>query len=225
MAAQWDLKLTLFAISFYSELLCNTKDSLSSSCLPSRFSASHFCFVIAAMEVGGYSLEVGKIMVFSMMKAVLTDTLLLAGKSLACLLMMTGSLKNDSNYSSAELNPVEKRFPIDELYRTQPTVPENKDGSDTDDGDEDDDEDGVDDDDDDVGDEDFSAEEGGGGDDDDEDGDPEDDTRLMERGGNDDEDDDDDNDGDEDENGEDEDEDEDEDEEEEELQPPAKKKK
>ncbi|CAI9754715.1 unnamed protein product [Fraxinus pennsylvanica] len=170
-------------------------------------------------------MEVGKLrccalrkqlMACSFVEVAVVHALLAAQKSLACLLMLTGTLLNDIDGLP---NLVEKRFPIDKLHRLEKLGPENSDAGDPVDNDEDDDDDDQDDEDD-AGDEDFSGGEEGG--DDDEEADPEDDPEANGNEGSDNEDDDDD-DGDDDEDGEDEEE--EEEDEEEEDQPPAKKRK
>ncbi|KAL4282066.1 hypothetical protein GQ457_10G029940 [Hibiscus cannabinus] len=185
-----------------------------------RKCSSAFTIVKAAMEAGSFSPVQKSIWVCSVMEALLAETLVLAGKSLACLLMLTGSVLNDMN-ASLNLTAVDQRFPFDELLKTEHPGPENKDGSDTEDDDEDE-EDDVDDQDDDGDDEDFSAEEG-------EEGDPEDDPEANGNAGSgeeDDEDEDDDEgDDDDDDNTEDEGEEEEEDEDDEVPQPPSKKRK
>ncbi|KAK8972896.1 hypothetical protein V6N11_057402 [Hibiscus sabdariffa] len=170
--------------------------------------------VKAAMEVGSFSPAEKRIWVCSVMEALLAETLVLAGKSLVCLLMLTGSVLNDMN-ASLNLTAMDQRFPFDELLKEEHPGPENKDGSDTEDDDEDEEEDNVDDQDDDGDDEDFSAEEG-------EEGDPEDDPEANGNGGSGEEDDEDD-DGDDD--AEDEEEEDEEDEDDEVPQPPSKKRK
>ncbi|PSS36129.1 Histidine-rich glycoprotein [Actinidia chinensis var. chinensis] len=170
------------------------------------------------MEVGSFSSDVvamEELMVCSIVEDVVVETLLAAHRSLACLLMVTGSLLKDV---IVQPNLIDERFPIDNLHRRNRPGPENKDASDTDNDDEDGDDD-DDQDDDDAGDEDFSGEEGGD-DDDDEEGDPEEDPAANGNGGSDDDDDEegDDEEGDEDEEDEEEDE-------EDEDQPPAKKRK
>ncbi|KNA18851.1 hypothetical protein SOVF_066980 [Spinacia oleracea] len=130
------------------------------------------------MELGFCSSQLGKINGFSELEFVMLETLLLAGKSLACLLLMTGALLGGVSELPG-LTPTEDRFPIDQLRKTERPGPENKDGSDTEDDDEED-EDAVEDQDDDD-DEDFSGGEEGGGDDDEE-GDPEDDTEANANG-------------------------------------------
>ncbi|KAK8550169.1 hypothetical protein V6N12_038896 [Hibiscus sabdariffa] len=175
--------------------------------------------VKAAMEVGSFSPVEKRIWVCSVMEALLAETLVLAGKSLVCLLMLTGSVLNDMN-ASLNLTAVDQRFPFGELLKREHPGPENKDGSDTENDDEDE-EDNVDDQDDDEDDEDFSAEEG-------EEGDPEDDPEANGNGGSgeeDDEDDDGDDDDDEDDDAEDEEEEDEEDEDDEVPQPPSKKRK
>ncbi|KAG8495678.1 hypothetical protein CXB51_013571 [Gossypium anomalum] len=203
------------------------------------------------MEVDSFSPVEKSIWVCSVMEALLAETLVLAGKSLACLLMLvylfssltpysgnlglfflstsffdidyvTGSMLNDKN-ASLNLTAVDERFPFDELLKMERPGPENKDASDTEDDDEDEDEDNADDQDDDGGDEDFSGEEG-------EEGDPEDDPEANGDGGSDEEDDDDDDDDgdeddDDDDDGEDEEEEDEEDEDDEVPQPPSKKRK
>ncbi|KAK8501317.1 hypothetical protein V6N12_008335 [Hibiscus sabdariffa] len=176
--------------------------------------ASVSSIVKAAMEVGSFSPAEKRIWVCSVMEALLAETLVLAGKSLVCLLMLTGSVLNDMN-ASLNLTAMDQRFPFDELLKEEHPGPENKDGSDTEDDDEDEEEDNVDDQDDDGDDEDFSAEEG-------EEGDPEDDPEANGNGGSGEEDDEDD-DGDDD--AEDEEEEDEEDEDDEVPQPPSKKRK
>ncbi|MBA0744727.1 hypothetical protein Gogos_007340 [Gossypium gossypioides] len=51
------------------------------------------------MEVDSFSPVEQSIWVCSVMEALLAETLVLAGKSLACLLMLTGSMLNDKNVS------------------------------------------------------------------------------------------------------------------------------
>ncbi|PIN20328.1 hypothetical protein CDL12_07008 [Handroanthus impetiginosus] len=171
------------------------------------------------MEVTNFSSDVStlrkQVVLCSFVEAAVVNTLLAAQKSLACLLMLTGSLLNDVD-GLPDWN--EKWFPMSELYRLEKPGPENQDASDTEDEDEDD-EDADDQDDDDAGDEDFSGGEEGG---DDDEGDPEEDPEANGNEGSDDDDEEDD-DGDDDEDG-DEDDDEEEDEDEED-QPPAKKRK
>ncbi|KAL4336047.1 hypothetical protein GQ457_07G041240 [Hibiscus cannabinus] len=180
--------------------------------------ASVSSIVKAAMEVGSFSPVEKRIWVCSVMEALMAETLVLAGKSLVCLLMLTGSVLNDMN-ASLNLTAVDQRFPFDELLKREHPGPENKDGSDTEDDDEDE-EDNVDDQDDDVDDEDFSAEEG-------EEGDPEDDPEANGNGGSGEEDDEDDDgdDDEEDDDAEDEEEEDEEDEDDEVPQPPSKKRK
>ncbi|XP_052200635.1 uncharacterized protein LOC127807014 [Diospyros lotus] len=174
------------------------------------------------MEVGEFSLNsdvvaLERLMLCSILEALVAETLFAAQKSLAWLLVTTGSLLKDINVFPT-LMGTDGRFPIDELHRRKHTGPENKDASDTDDGDEDEDDGDDEDRDDDAGDEDFSGEEGG---DDEDDGDPEEDPEANGNGGSDDEDGDDD-DGDEEDEDEEDEEEEDEDDED---QPPAKKRK
>ncbi|CAA2963780.1 Hypothetical predicted protein [Olea europaea subsp. europaea] len=168
------------------------------------------------MEVGKFSYcSLRKQLMACSIVEVAVVSLLAAQKSLACLLMLTGTLLNDIDGLP---NLVEKRFPMDDLHRLEKPGLENNDAGDPEDNDEGEDED-DDQDDDDAGDEDFSGGEEGG--DDEEEVDPEDDPEANGNEGSDDEDDDDDDDGDDDEDGEDD----EEDEEEEEDQPPAKKRK
>ncbi|XP_022751664.1 nucleolin-like [Durio zibethinus] len=171
------------------------------------------------MEVGSFSPFEKSVWVCSVMEALVAETLVLAGKSLACLLMLTGSVLNDMN-ASLNLTAVDERFPFDKLLKMEHPGTENKDASDTEEDDEDEDDDNADDQDDDAGDEDFSAEEG-------EEDDPEDDPEANGDGGSDEEDDDgEDDDRDEDDSDEDEEEEEDKEDEEDEVpQPPSKKRK
>ncbi|XP_039071762.1 nucleolin-like [Hibiscus syriacus] len=157
------------------------------------------------MDVGSFSPFEKSIWVCSVMDALLAETLVLAGKSVACLLMLTGTVLNDMN-ASLNLTAVDQRFPFDELLKREQPGPENKDGSDTEDDDEDE-EDKVDDDD-------FLAEEG-------EEGDPEDDPEANGNGGSSDEDDD----NEDDDDADDEEEEDEEDEDDEVPQPPSKKRK
>ncbi|XP_021757853.1 glutamic acid-rich protein-like [Chenopodium quinoa] len=178
--------------------------------------------VLETMELGFYSSQLGQINGSSNLEFVMLETLLLAGNSLACLLLLTGALLGGVSKLPG-LTAIEDRFPIEELRKTERPGPENKDGSDTEDDDEED-EDAVEDQDDDD-DEDFSGGEAGG--DDDDEGDPEDDepgANANGEGGSDDDDDDDD-DGDDDDDDAEDGEEEEEDEEEEDDQPPAKKRK
>ncbi|CAI8610419.1 unnamed protein product [Vicia faba] len=155
----------------------------------------------------------------SVAEALVLQTVIATGKSLAYLLVATGSLLTDVNNL---ISPMDGRFPLDQLYKGNHTCEENKDGSETEDDDDDDDDDDVNDEDDDDDDEDFS------GDEDDDEADPEDDPVPNGAGGSDDDDDDEDEDDDDGDDEDDEDEDEDEEDEDEEvaaLQPPTKKKK
>ncbi|KAF3453056.1 hypothetical protein FNV43_RR03489 [Rhamnella rubrinervis] len=171
------------------------------------------------MEVAVYGSEERSMWVASILEAMVVETLLDAGKSLALLFMASGSLLNDVGLLP-NLTAMDGRFPFDELHKLKRPVPENKDASDTEDDDDDEDDDEVDDQDGDAGDEDFSGGEG------EDEGDPEDNPEANGEGGSDDEDDDEDDDDGDDEEDEDEDGEEEEEEEEEEVpQPPAKKKK
>lgn len=62
--------------------------SLSSFCFFPKFSSSKNMQGFGTMEVGFYSSQLGKIMSFSQLEFVMLETLLLAGKSLACILLM-----------------------------------------------------------------------------------------------------------------------------------------
>ncbi|CAN4103584.1 unnamed protein product [Withania somnifera] len=184
------------------------------------------------MEVNSFSCEGGVLEVIvlsSVLEAVVAETLLVAQRSVACLLMLTGCLLKDgaplpelvSIAPLSDLASRDRRFPFEALINQKTEAcPENVDGSDTENDDEDDDGDAEDqDDDDDANDEDFSGEEGG--DDDDCEGDPEEDPTANGNEGSDDDanNDDDDDDGGGDEEGDDDDDEEDED------QRPAKKRK
>ncbi|XP_047174171.1 nucleolin-like [Vigna umbellata] len=157
----------------------------------------------------------------SVVEAMVVDTILVAAKSLLCLLILTaGSLLTDI---TPELTPIDGRFPFADLYKGRHTYLVNKDASESDDDEEEEDDDDANDQDDEEGDEDFSGES-------DEEAEPEDDPEANGAGGKDGEDGDEYNEEDEDEDedeeeDEDEDEDEDEEEEEEVPQPPAKKRK
>ncbi|KAJ8434994.1 hypothetical protein Cgig2_027837 [Carnegiea gigantea] len=59
--------------------------------------------------VGFYSSEVGNEMACFIMESMVADTLLLAGKSLACLLLMTGALLGGTGEPSG-LDAIENRF-------------------------------------------------------------------------------------------------------------------
>ncbi|AES91672.2 putative acting on peptide bonds (peptidase) [Medicago truncatula] len=178
------------------------------------YRSSSTVFTAATMEVSSLAFRNNNtISVSSFAEALILQSLIATAKSLAYLLIATGSLLTDVNHL---ISPMDGRFPLDQLSKGNHTCEENKDGSETEDDDDEDDDDDVNDEDDDN-DEDFS------GDEDDEDADPEDDPVPNGAGGSDDDDEDDDDDDDDNDDGEDEDEDEEEDDDED--QPPSKKKK
>ncbi|PNX93448.1 hypothetical protein L195_g016602 [Trifolium pratense] len=169
---------------------------------------------MSATDLPTLSFPNNTMLVSSIAEALILQTVIATAKSLAYLLISTGSLLTDVNNL---MSPMDGRFPLDQLYKGNHTCEENKDGSETEDDDDEDDDDDVNDEDD-EDDEDFSGDEG------EEDADPEDDPVPNGAGGSDDDDeDDDDDDDDNDDDGEDEDEDEDDDEDED--QPPSKRKK
>ncbi|KAK6912555.1 hypothetical protein RJ641_022156 [Dillenia turbinata] len=157
--------------------------------------------------------------VCAVVKALMVETLIVFSKSLACVLFAVNSLPNISVIVPKERGTTEW-LSITSLSTMKQSVPENKDGSETEDDDDEEDDDVADDPDDDDEDELSGGEDG---DDDDDEGDPEDGPDANGAGeSGDDEDDNDDDDGDE----EDDEEEEEEDEDEEELpQPPTKKRK
>ncbi|RDX62938.1 hypothetical protein CR513_58683, partial [Mucuna pruriens] len=175
--------------------------------------------VAEAMELQSLCFKENATYVASFLEALVLDTLLATAKSLACFLLMTGSLHTDIN---SLVSLTDGRFPLDQLCKGKHTSEENKDASETEDDEDDEDGNDGDDDDDDGDDEDFSGDEGG------EEADSDDDPEANGGGGSDDEDDDDDDDDNDEDDGDDDDEeeeDEEEEEEEETPQPPSKKRK
>ncbi|KAI4335658.1 hypothetical protein L6164_014287 [Bauhinia variegata] len=184
------------------------------------FGYFHFQHSISTMEVQTLSFGEKTTWIGSLVEAMVVETVLAAGKSLTCLLMLTGSLLAEINDSvSPNLTAMDGRFPLEALSGRKHTHLENKNASETEDDEDDDDDEDGDDDDEDGDDEDFSGEEG------EDEGDPEDEPEANGAGGSDDDDDDDDDDDGEEEDDEDEDNEDEEDEEEETPQPPSKKRK
>ncbi|KAG9141536.1 hypothetical protein Leryth_019059, partial [Lithospermum erythrorhizon] len=146
------------------------------------------------MEVSSYTSDMGTIMAYSAIEVVVVETILVAHRSIATLLMLAGSLLEDRS----DMTFVKDRFPLEELHKVEKPTTENRDASDSENDDEEDDDDAGEQDDDDAGDEDFSGEEGADDDDDDE-GDPEEEPAANGNRGNDDDEEDDDEEGEDDE--------------------------
>ncbi|XP_039028325.1 acidic leucine-rich nuclear phosphoprotein 32 family member E-like [Hibiscus syriacus] len=153
------------------------------------------------------------------LQATVVEVAIVATKSVACLLMMMGTLPNGIIVFNQEPEAY-AGFPLVQIIPMTKPGPENKDASDTEDDDDEDEDEAVDEQDEDAGEEDESGEEG------EEEGDPEDEPEANGDGGSGDEDEEDeDDDDDDDDEGEEEEEEQEEEDEDEKLQPPAKKRK